>query len=98
MFLQLAATASAFVSTLAFTYSGVPQMLLCIRQGHAHGLATGTVWAWILGEGFGLLYAALVTYMGLMAFIAALPLFVNYAFNLACLSIVIKIKYFPKEK
>ena len=76
-----AVTALGAVGALAFALSGLPQAIQCVRTGHAHGLAHGTVALWLVGE------AAMLTY-ALSMYATDLVLLVNYGGNLLIVGVI----------
>jgi len=80
-----------FIASFCFITCGLPQVLLCIRQGHGDGVSKGFIWIWFLGELALLFYASL-------ALAWNLPLLLNAIFcSLICL-IILNYIYFPKKK
>jgi len=77
-------------STVCFSVSAIPQTVRAVREGHADGVAHGTLWAWLLGEA-GMLYYSQALY-------ADLILLVNYAANLSVLLVLAWYRYFPRSR
>lgn len=46
----------AWVGSFLLSVCGIPQLYLCIRQGHAQGLSAVFLFAWFFGEAFLLFY------------------------------------------
>jgi len=76
------------IGTTCFALSGVPQMIKAIHEGHAHGVAHGTIWLWIIGEALMLTYTT-VKYLDLI-------LLVNYTANLLIVGTIGYYKYWPR--
>lgn len=85
LFLALGAFGS-----ICFAASGLPQAIKSWRDGHSKGIAHGTVWLWLLGEGMMLAYA-LRFYTTDLIFIA------NYTANFILVSIIFKFKYWMRS-
>lgn len=47
-----------WISGFLLVICGIPQVVKCIKQGHAHGISHLGVWLWILGETLGLIYVS----------------------------------------
>ena len=68
-----------WTSAILFGACALPQVLLCIEQGHAQGLATATIAMWFGGEVCGLYYIWPTKQY---------PLIINYALNLTALMVI----------
>lgn len=78
-----------WVYSLAFALSALPQCLKSREDGHAHGVANGTVILWILGEVGGLIYG-----IGLGEW----PIIFNCGLNTIFVGIICYYKYFPRKE
>ena len=69
------------IGSICFALCGVPQVLMCVKQGHANGVSGMFLILWLLGEVF---------YTG-ATFIEFGPvpwLLFNYALNAICIFII----------
>jgi len=66
----------------------LPQVWLCYRQGHAHGVSLLMLELWGVGEVFALTYAI---------HLQAWPLIANYALNLLIVLVILRYKLFPRK-
>jgi len=72
-----------WMAAILFGLCALPQVLLCIEQGHAQGLSSLTLNMWFFGELCGLYYVWPDKKW---------PLTVNYTFNILLLLIIIYYK------
>lgn len=79
---------SGWMYSLAFALSALPQCIKSRRDGHANGVAEGTVILWIIGEMAGLSYG-----IGIKEW----PIIFNCGLNTIFVGIITKYKYFPKK-
>jgi len=75
--------AFGWISALCFSLSPLPQVVKCIKEGHANGMSWGLILLWLLGE------LAAITYVFPKQDI---PLLANYFLNLIWLSIILNYK------
>lgn len=79
------------VGAICFALSGLPQAIKSWREGHSNGIAYGTVWLWLLGEGMMLAYA-------LHFYVNDWILITNYTANFLLVSIIFKFKYWKRKE
>ena len=70
--------------------SGVPQLLKAVKEGHANGVAFGTIWLWLVGEFAYIIYALCVQ--------ADWLILLNYVFNFSIVAVLAYYKHFPKRR
>lgn len=75
-----------WASSVLLGLCAVPQMALCIRQGHARGLSKGTLWLWHVGE------LCLIIY-GVWGLNMAMPVVVNGIIGYLCTLIILWYAY-----
>lgn len=80
-----------WLASILFLVCGIPQAILCIRQGHARGMSTIAMWTWFLGEVLMLVYLYLKD-------IGTAPLYFNYIVNLLSVGLILWFIHFPKIK
>lgn len=78
------------VGAICFALSGLPQAIKSWRDGHSDGVAHGTVWLWLIGEGLMLAYA-------LYFYTQDWILTTNYTANFLLVSIIFKFKYWRRK-
>jgi uncharacterized protein with PQ loop repeat len=78
-----------WIGAICFSVCGVPQALMAYKNKHANGLSDSFLWLWWTGELATLIYTIPLE---------ALPLIVNYLFNIMCINIIIFYKYFGKNR
>jgi uncharacterized protein with PQ loop repeat len=44
------------IGAICFAISGLPQAIKSLKEGHSKGIATATVWLWLIGEAATLAY------------------------------------------
>ena len=71
-----------------FAFCGLPQAILCYKQGHAEGVSELFLWMWFIGE--------VLTFYYVLETSAGLPLLANYVFNFMILLFVMRYKYMPR--
>jgi len=71
----------AYIGAICFALCALPQVVACVKQGHAKGLDPIFLGLWTLGE-------ALL----LIAYYQHPPLVLNYGFNLLCLIVIWRYK------
>jgi len=76
------------LGTLCFALSGIPAAIKSIRDGHARGMATATVWLWLLGE------VCYVVYIGMTS--CDPILMVNYIANMIIVGVIAFYVHFPR--
>lgn len=76
-----------WIGSICFAISGAPQALLSYKQGHSRGIANGLLVLWLVGELGSLVYA-----LSLANWVFVL----NYAGNLAFLSVILYYKLRPR--
>jgi uncharacterized protein with PQ loop repeat len=76
---------------ILFAFCGLPQAIMCHKQGHAKGVSSVLIWMWLSGE-------ILMTTYVLAKHGLDLPLLVNYAVNTIFVAIIMKYKYFPRSQ
>lgn len=76
-----------WVGAVCFSLCAVPQAVKCIKQGHAHGLDHVFLLLWFIGEISMLVYS--------MTEVFSLPLIANYTFNLICLVVILRYRFWP---
>ena len=79
-----------YAASACFILCGVPQVVLCIKQGHGKGLSHLFMWIWQFGEISLLVYA-------IFGLNFNIPMFLNSLFcSLICL-LILKYLYFPRK-
>lgn len=68
----------------------IPQARMSLVQGHAHGVSSGLLWLWSLGEIFTLIF---LVYQPVLNW----PLIMNYTANIIFVSVIVWFKLFPRE-
>lgn len=81
--------AIGWAASILFAFSGLPQALMSIRQGHSRGISNGLVGMWFLGESLAIVYASIKGNIQ--------PLLFNYVLNYIFLCIIIWYKFFPRR-
>lgn len=76
-----------WVYSLAFAFSALPQSAKAIKEGHATGVANGTMFLWALGEFAGVIYG-----FSLMQW----PIILNCLMNTFFVGIILWYKLFPR--
>jgi len=76
-----------WVYSLAFAFSALPQSNKSIKEGHADGVANGTMFLWALGEFAGVIYG-----FSLMQW----PIILNCLMNTLFVGIILWYKLFPR--
>lgn len=79
------------IGAICFALSGLPQAIKSYKDGHSKGIATATVWLWLVGEGATLLY----TYY---KYPNDYILLLNYLSNVILVGIVFKYKYWTRNQ
>jgi len=79
-----------YIGALLLAVCAVPQMIMCMIDGHAKGISHLFLLSWYFGEILMLIFC-----YDTVAHDS--PLFVNYAVNVAILTIIAKYKYFPRR-
>jgi uncharacterized protein with PQ loop repeat len=79
------------LGAICFALSGLPQAIKSWKDGHSNGIATATVWLWLIGELFTLIY----TYS---KYPNDYILILNYLSNVILVGIVFKYKYWKRNK
>lgn len=75
--------------SLAFAFSALPQSKKSIKEGHAHGVANGTLFLWALGEFAGVIYGFHLMQM---------PIIINCLLNTVFVGIIVWYKVFPRKE
>ena len=75
--------------SLAFAFSALPQSRKSIKEGHAEGVANGTLFLWALGEFAGVIYG-----FSLMQW----PIIINCLLNTVFVGIIVWYKTFPRKE
>ena len=78
------------IGMICFSLSGIPQMVKSIRDGHSEGIATGTIWLWLIGELAYILYT-------LANYSTDFILLVNYVLNFSVVAVIAYYKHFPRR-
>lgn len=79
-----------WVGAILLAGCGVPQALLCFKQGHSRGISSMFLWMWFLGEIF--------TFSYIIYSKGGWPLIVNYTANTIMVLLILRYKYFPNKK
>lgn len=74
--------------SFAFAFSALPQSRKSIREGHAEGVANGTLFLWALGEFAGVIYGFHLMQM---------PIILNCLMNTVFVGIITWYKVFPRK-
>jgi uncharacterized protein with PQ loop repeat len=77
------------LGTTCFALSALPQAIKSWKEGHAKGISAATVWLWVIGE------AAMFGYT-LKVYPNDYILLINYAVNLALVSVIFRYKYWTR--
>lgn len=81
----------ASIAAFCFITSGLPQVWLCLKQGHARGVSALFMWIWLIGEACLFVHAG----FGLHWY---LPYLANASLSgIVCLIILFYI-YFPQDR
>jgi uncharacterized protein with PQ loop repeat len=80
-----------YLASACFILCGVPQVVLCVKQGHGKGLSHLFMWIWFAGESFLLVYA----FFGLNVNI---PLLLNAGFCFLTCLVILRYMYFPRKQ
>jgi uncharacterized protein with PQ loop repeat len=83
-------TVIGWIGSICFAACGVPQVVQCVRQGHARGLSPVFLMLWLIGE---VCYVAAI----LMEFGWVGWMMVNYLINLLCLVIICWYRIWPTK-
>jgi uncharacterized protein with PQ loop repeat len=75
--------------SLAFAFSALPQSHKSIKEGHAEGVANGTLILWALGEFAGVIYGFHLMQM---------PIILNCLMNTLFVGIIVWYKVFPRTR
>jgi uncharacterized protein with PQ loop repeat len=78
------------IGAICFALSGLPQAIKSYKDGHSKGIATATVWLWLIGEAATLLY----TYY---KYTNDYILICNYLSNVILVGIIFIYKYWPRK-
>jgi len=78
-----------WISAIAFGICGLPQAIKSYRDGHSMGVSHGLIILWLIGELAGIVYAI---------HLMATPLIFNYIFNTIFVGVILRYKYFAREK
>jgi len=78
------------IGGICLALSALPQAIKILKEGHANGIASGSIWLWGIGS------AALTSYV-LVKHSTDLILVINYLFNLSLVLVAFKYKYWPKR-
>lgn len=78
-----------WIYSLAFAFSALPQSRKSIKEGHADGVANGTLVLWALGEFAGVIYG-----FSLMQW----PIILNCIMNTVFVGIILWYKLFPRKE
>jgi uncharacterized protein with PQ loop repeat len=87
--MQLYLEYCGWIGSILFAACGIPQAATCIKSGNADGLSWLFLLSWFFGELLTIAYVLPKQ---------DYPLLLNYAFNIACLIIILKYKAFPRSK
>ena len=79
---------AGWIGSLLLAFCAVPQAIQSYRQKHSHGISKLFLMMWMVGE---ILTAAYILPK------KDYPLLVNYAINIACLVVISKYKWYPKN-
>lgn len=79
-----------YIGATLLAMCALPQAVMSLRQGHSKGLSLMFLWTWYLGE------ILMVTFIWDKVDYNS-PLFVNYAFNVFLLSMILYYKHFPRS-
>jgi uncharacterized protein with PQ loop repeat len=77
------------IGSICFALSGFPQAIKSWRDGHSKGIATATVWLWLIGEAGTLAY----TYYN---YPQDYILLLNYLSNVIMVGIIFRYKYWER--
>lgn len=80
-----------WAAVVLLALSPMPQVLKSHLDGHSDGISQGLLWFWFVGEVFMLLYIVLDIGTKWL-------LILNCLINLLFCSIIIKYKYWPRER
>jgi uncharacterized protein with PQ loop repeat len=75
--------------SFAFAFSALPQSRKSIKEGHAEGVANGTLFLWALGEFAGVIYGFHLMQM---------PIILNCLMNTIFVGIITWYKVFPRKE
>ena len=78
------------IGMVCFSFSGLPQMLKAIKEGHANGMAALTIWLWLIGEFCYICYT-------LANYSSDFVLMVNYVMNFSIVAVIAWYKHFPRK-
>ena len=78
-----------YTGGLLLAVCALPQMLLCLCQGHAKGISSLFLLSWYIGEILMLIFC-------LETIGSSGPLFYNYVANVVMLTVIVRYKYFPR--
>jgi len=81
--------AIGLIGMVCFSISGLPQMLKSIKEGNSEGMATGTIWLWLIGELCYIFYT-------LANYSSDFILMINYVLNFSIVAVIAWYKYFPR--
>lgn len=77
-----------WIGSICFSACCIPQMLKCMKQGHARGLSPWFLGLWCGGEIF--YGTAMYLELGLVAWVL-----LNYVTNLICILIILRYYFWP---
>lgn len=86
---EFIAEISGWIGAICFSVCAIPQVIKCYKQGHAHGVDYLFLWLWFIGE------VCMIGYT--LILVDSLQLLLNYIFNLLCLVVILKYRYFPTK-
>jgi uncharacterized protein with PQ loop repeat len=78
-----------WLGAICFSFCGLPQAYKSYKDGHSDGISILFLFLWFLGEFFSIIYTFNKH---------VLPLFCNYILNIIFLLIIIKYKFFRRNK
>lgn len=77
-----------WVGAVLLAGCGIPQAILCWKQGHAKGIDSIFLWMWFIGE--------ILTFSYIIASSGGWPLILNYTANTFMVLLILRYKYFPR--
>ena len=83
--------AIGWIGGICFSLCGLPQVLQCYRQKHAHGINMHFILLWLVGELLTLIYV-------IGSKIYSAPLIVNYVFNIMLICVILYYRVKPKSE
>jgi uncharacterized protein with PQ loop repeat len=81
-----------WIAATAFAICALPQAIHSFKEGHSNDMTHGFLWLWFIGEVFT------IPYVFIKHGWTDVPLLTNYFFNFGLLSVIMKYKYFPRNK